>query len=241
MKEVILHSKTTLLNITLIIISFLSILIAFLFVYFSLEKVDVYVADRLIKPKEIIAESDLKKISLPKAFIMDNVIISKEEIIGKNPIMDYTVLRNAFFYKGSLEDKDESKDGVYLKKEEGYVSYDLFIDDIKVNPSSLIKGMSIDLYLTVENDQQIKSDLLFDHVKIGEIYDKDGKKILSSDTVSKAYILTLNLQEEYVGILNEALKIGEVSLIVPEDTYEDQITSFNAESEFKALFERSQS
>ena len=73
------------------------------------------------------------------------------------------------------------------------------------------------------------------------IYDKDGKKILSSDTVSKAYILTLNLQEEYVGILNKALKIGEVSLIVPEDTYEDQVTSFNAESEFKALFERSQS
>ena len=133
-----MHSKTTLLNITLIIISFLSILIAFLFVYFSLEKVDVYVADRLIKPKEIIAESDLKKISLPKAFIMDNVIISKEEIIGKNPIMDYTVLRNAFFYKGSLEDKDESKDGVYLKKEEGYVIYDLFIDDIKVNRTNII-------------------------------------------------------------------------------------------------------
>ena len=115
----------------------------------------------------------------------------------------------------------------------GEVNYDLYASEVKINSGGLSVDMYVDLYLTINNNNDKPlSDLLIKDCRITGLYDSQGKRIMNYDNETKAYIVTLAIQEEQVNILNKALMVGNISAIVNSETYDiDRYSVLNAQAE----------
>lgn len=223
--------RTSPLDLICITLAVLSLAGSLWYVKVSLSLTDVWVANRKIGPKEIIQAEDLTMIRVPSVFLNDNIIVDPSLIIGRNPISNYTIWRNSFIYQGTIEDSQNTKDGIHIGLEDEQVNYDLFVKDITVNPSHLSSGLYINIYLTVTNEKRAVSDLLFEGVKINALYDRKGQKITAKGS-EEVEIITLVFMKEYVNILNEAIRMGKVSLVVGSDAFIQQDMKYNQGNKF---------
>lgn len=225
--------RVTPLNLICILLAIFSLASSLWYININLALTEVWVANRRIGPKEIIKAEDLTMIKVPAVFLNDMIITDPSMIVGKNPISNYTIWRNAFIYRGTIEDAQKTKDGIHIGLKDNQVNYDLFIKDVVVNPSHLAEGLHLNIYLTVTGNEVV-SDLLFEGVEIKALYDDKGQRIIGQDN-QKATIITLAFTKEYVNILNEAVQIGQVSLIVGSDAFSEQDIRYNQNNKFSQL------
>ena len=192
--------------------------------------VSVYVASHQIGQRTLISEIDLSEMKLPKQIINDDIYTGLEDIEGKYVKLGYSIPKGSLIYRTALESdiKDLANTLLFDKQ----VSYDLYTNEIRINPNTLSENMYIDIYLTINNSNKALSDLLIKDCRIIGIYDNNGQRILSFDQFSKVAIISIAIEEDEVVVLNKALKIGEVSGIITNNTYQSDIRSkLNEESE----------
>ena len=229
-----MHKKYLLLGFCVIALLGLCFVLALLYHHYKLDLVEVYVASHNLKANHEIVEDDLKKIEVPRAYLSKEIIIEKEQLLGSLVYLDTRIAKDSFFYEDLVLTKGEGRDADYR-----YLSlshFDLLASDLANDPSHLVKNMKIDLYLTIEQNV-VMSDLLFENVQIIALYDKDQKAIEFGDNQSRVNSLSLALEEEYIPIINEALKLGELSFSVSPDSYdEDAVLSFNEDTRLRTYF-----
>ena len=218
----------------------LIVLLCLAVLYFGSEAIAIYrlglkkvcVSKMNLPSRSEIKEEYLDYIYVPKAYINENVLIKKEDILGKYVRLSSAVPKGSLFYKDALDSLDEMADGLHLILNDDEISYDLFYKDVKANPGHLLKGMNVDLYLTI-NRKEVMSDLLISGARIIGLYDVNNKEIKNINDSSLG-IITLAIKKEMVPYLNKAIVIGDVSLLVANDLYEDKQMYMNTSS---AIFE----
>ena len=191
----------------------------------------VCVASHQLYQRNRITEEDLKMIEVPKEYLGSDVYYRKEDVLGKYIRLSYSLAKGSLFYKGALEEDIKDLANTLLRK--GEVNYDLYASEVKINSGGLSVDMYVDLYLTINNNNDKPlSDLLIKDCRITGLYDSQGKRIMNYDNETKAYIVTLAIQEEQVNILNKALMVGNISAIVNSETYDtDRYSVLNAQAE----------
>lgn len=217
------------------------IILSITILYFGSELLAIYrigltkvcVSKMSLPQRTFISEDYIDYIYVPKAYINNDTFIKKEDIVGKYVKLNAYIPKKSMFYKDFLDDKNNMSDLPHLELKDDEVSYDLFIKDVKTNPGNISKGMNGDLYLTIER-KDVVSDLLISGVKIIGLYDVDNKEIKNGDNSSLA-IITLAIKKDMVSYINKAIAIGDLSLIIGSDLYEDKEMLLNSSSEIFEL------
>lgn len=213
------------------------VLLIFAILYFGSELLAIYrlgltkvvVAKMSLPQRTMIKEDLLEYIYVPKEYVKDNAYLSKEEVLDKYVKLNSYIPKGSLIYKDFVEDKSNMKDGLHLDLKKDEVTYDLFIKDIKVNPAHLLTGMNVDLYLTI-NKKEIVSDLLISGARINGLYDVNNKEIKANNDNYSLGTISIAIKKDMVPILNKAITIGEVSLIVGSDLYNNGSASLNSSS-----------
>lgn len=213
------------------------ILLILAIIYFGSELLAIYrlgltkvvVAKMSLPQRTLIEEDLLDYIYVPKAYLNNNTYTSKEEVLNKYVKQNSYIPAGSLFYKDILENKSDMKDGPHLDLKKDEVTYDLFTKDIKVNPAHLLTGMNVDLYLTV-NKKEVISDLLISGARIIGLYDVNNKQIKSNNDNYTLGTISIAIKKDMVPYLNKAIAIGEVSLIVGSDLYDDSRIYLNSSS-----------
>lgn len=184
----------------------------------KMKYIDVYIASHNISQRSLITQRDLVKIRLPSFLISDDIYTSDNEIIGKYNKLAYSIPKGSFFYKNVLEIEGKDIANTLLKK--GEISYDIYVNEVKINPGSIDKNMCLDFYLTIDDKEKVISDLLLSNARIIGIYNQNGKAIEEYDKNSKIYIISVAVNKEDVVILNKAMVLGDIRVVTSSNTYE---------------------
>jgi hypothetical protein len=198
--------------------------------------VDVYVASHQIAQRTLLSDRDLAVIRLPKQVLNEDIVNDPEQIKGNYVKLSCSIPKGSMFYMTALESDIKDLANTLLMK--GQVNYDLYVGEIKINSGSIATEMYVDLYLTVSRNDKPISDLLIRDCRITGLYDGNGRQILDYDRDSRVQIISLAVNEDEVSLINKALKIGEVSAIVGNKTYQNHVYStLNRDSELLEYLE----
>ncbi len=191
--------------------------------------VSVPVASHHILQRTMLKDEDIEEVMVPKQMLSDDIFITKEDITGKYVRLAHSIPKGCFMYRQALE--TDILDLAYTLLLEGQASYDLYVQEVKMNAGSLNVDMYVDIYLTIAVSGRPVSDLLIKNCRIIGIYDGSGRQILSYDRDSRPNIVSIAVERDDVTILNNALKLGEVSVIVSDTVYRTDVrSSLNEES-----------
>ena len=217
----------------IVVIVILSIAIIYfgsdLLAIYKLGLTEVYVSSTSIPQRTVMNKDLLEKKKVPKAYVDENIYTDLIEIEGKYVKLNSYIPKGSLIYKEALDDVSNMKDNAHMELNKGEVTYDLFARDIKVNPAHLLKGMNVDLYLTI-NRKEIASDLLISDARVIGLYDVNNKEIKDYDRDSTLGTISIAVKEDMVPYLNKAITIGEVNLIIGADLYETKVPSMNSSS-----------
>lgn len=178
----------------------------------------VPVAAHYLRQRTLLSEEDLKLIPLPAACLNEEVITDPEELQGKCVRLNAAVPNGSLFYRSVLEDSSAVPDRSHLRLLPGEASYDLYVSEVRVNPNSLRSGMSVDLYLTV-NDPP-RSGMLLKGVRITGCYSREGE-VYENEKKAAIEIFTLAVKEKDVAVLNKALLLGKISISPSQESYQE--------------------
>lgn len=208
----------------------LFIILTVLGIYFYCEKKleikEVYVAKYNLSNRSLISEEEIEIKRVPLSYLSEEIYLNKEDIVGKYVKINTIVPKGSFFYRGALDTLDNMKDKLASDLLTGEVSFDIYARDIKANQAYLLKGMYVDLYLTINKDR-VLSDLLINNLKIIGLYDINHNEIKDYDNNTILETIVLAVPKEAVSYLNKAQVIGELSLVIGENTYKDVKTELN--------------
>lgn len=189
--------------------------------YFIYDRVfgltNVYIASHNLLQRSLIKDEDLIEIKIPKLYIKDDFYSLKDDIVGKYVKLSYSIPKGSYIYRSSIEDDFVDMAYSLLNKDEA--SYDIYCNEVKINPGSLAKNMHLDIYLTIKNKEEVISDLLISNLRIIGFYDVEGNLIKDYDKESRVHIVEVAVNKDDVSLLNKALVLGEIRVVVTSDTY----------------------
>lgn len=224
-------NRVLLMLLIVLIISLMSIEIYRIFFsdnYYSkvLNYVSVPVANKDLNQRDLIKSTDIEFIKLPAAFINDDVILEKDILIGSYVKLGNNINSYSLISVNQLENKKLMNDygNTLLNKGQSLFSINTNLSQTtgnSLNPSTLV-----DIYFTLEVEGEYISDLLVSNVRIITIKDSDGVDISSENFNSIPYIIVMAINEEYIPLLNVALRIGDFDLIVNNNSYSENEESY---------------
>lgn len=209
------------------------LVILFIALYFYLDyrlgMKEVAIAKYSLKNRTLISEDEIEFVKVPEAYLNEEVLVSKEDIVGKYVKINTLVPKGSFFYKGALDNYENIKDKLGNELLEDEVNFDISANNIKVNQAYLTKGMYVDIYLTINTDK-VFSDLLINNVRIIGLYDNNHHEIKDYDIDSYLQDISLAVNKEALPYLNKAEVIGELSIVVSNDSYKNVVSKLNKDS-----------
>ena len=186
--------------------------------------VDIYVASHNISQRTLISAEDLELMKVPRQIITNDFYVEEKDMIGKYVKLSCCLPKGSFIYKGALEENIRDLAHTLLKENE--VNYDIYTNEVKVNPGYLNVGMYGDLYLTIGNSyEKPLSGLLMENCRISGLYDSSGKQIMDYDSDTRVFIISIAIDKDDVTYLNKALMVGNVSMIINYQTYSSTSSS----------------
>lgn len=207
--------KIKILILSLLIILIILIMIITLNIYFNYNNfINVPISNRLIENREKILRQDIKFIKIPKKYILENIIIDINDIVGKYNIINNKISRNSFFYKGELDDIKESYDYPLSLLDHDQVLYSLNESEIDGSLNSINILQNVDIYVSINQHDFNDSDLLISNVKVIVLYDLKGEQIKKNNSKQKVFQLGLALNKDLINILNKAKTKGKLSIFI---------------------------
>ncbi|MEG2751640.1 MAG: SAF domain-containing protein, partial [Anaerorhabdus sp.] len=124
----------------------------FLVDYLSTKKINlvsVYVASRDIKPRTIITDQDIREIKIPQAYVLENVINNKNNLIGRITNIEGRIPKDSLFYETNLDKINAIPDAAVPLLENNQVAYVLNVNQSNNNFDTFTVGQKIDVYVTI--------------------------------------------------------------------------------------------
>lgn len=195
----------------------------------KIDLVPVFVAATTIQPRSIITEKDIKEIYVPKAYVLEDVINNKHQIIGKITNIQGTIPKNSLFYASQLDSLHEIPDAAVPLLQPQEIAYVLSVNQSDNNFDTFIVGQRVDVYgsITPKNKLPI-FDCVLESVRIVSIKDRKGIEVTSKESTGPVHTLTLAIQKEHLESLALLSKVGMIELYATTNRKE---TMINEESE----------
>lgn len=202
----------------------------FLYCDSKLHMQEVVVSKYSLSNRSQITEDEIEVIKVPSSYLSSEILTTKEEVLGKYVSIDTKIPKGSFFYKSALENYDSIKDKLNSELNENEVNFDLDVNNANINQAYLTKGMYVDLYLTINKDNKVDSDLLINNVKIIGLYDNKHQEIMDYDKSTILQSVCLAVPKESITYLYKAQVVGEISVVVGNNSYNNLDSVLNSNS-----------
>ncbi|MDO4701730.1 MAG: SAF domain-containing protein [Erysipelotrichaceae bacterium] len=186
-----------------------------------IKMVKIPIAKKTIAPRSLITEEDIDYIEVVQGYQVEQVMLHKEDLLGKYTDIHTTIPEGSMFYASSLFDIKQLPDYPSLLLKENQVAFSLPVDLNKLNGNTIVEGQYVDIYvsLPVKHEQPI-FDKVLSHVRIISIKDRKGLTLDDTRSNGVPHICVLAISQEAVKVLSNASKVGEIELYVSFDSYE---------------------
>ena len=232
--------KTTAIIVGVFLLLALNYLLFSLFVNEKLDLKSTYIAANDIAPRSEITEDDLIEIQIPNDYLMDYTYTNKSDIVGKYTEIQGMIPAGSVFYKNMLYDKEEIPDQASVQLKEGQTAYSLETDLSKLG--SIVVGNRIDIYVTIETEEDVLSGYLIRNARVIEIKDHKGLSLNDENSTKIPYYVEIAIAYDIIPCLTKAESLGEIRLFMASnqsdknleatiDKSSDIYTYFNPEKE----------
>ena len=202
-------------------------LICFIYCNNKLELQEVCIAKYSLNNRTLISQDEIEVTKVPKSYLNENVILKKEDVVGKYVKINTMIPKGSFFYEDAIEEYENIKDKLNSELEDGEVNFDLNANNINVNQSYLVKGMYVDLYLTIDKNNKVLSDLLINNVRIIGMYDVNHQEIKDYDNKTILQSICLAVPKDTISYLYKAQVVGQLSVVVGNNSYKKVSSKLN--------------
>lgn len=190
----------------------------------TIQLVTTYIARQDIQPRTCITDKHLQKIQIPYAYIQNNAINKKEDIIGKYTDIQGKIPAGSLFYESMLIDAENMPDIPSAQLYEGEAIYSIKLDvDIL---ASLLPGQRVDVLITIETSEGSVQDTILEHARIVMLEDHLGLSIDDINSTGIAHQMLLAINEEDIDILQRCEVSGVFSIIVKQETYDTTLHAY---------------
>lgn len=176
-----------------------------------------FIAKKDILPRTCIQQSDLQEIQVSGAYLNENVVLDKNEIIGKYTDIQGKIPAGSLFYRSMLIDASKISDLSSALLNEGQCIFSLQTGSL----SSFSAGQRIDLYW--QDAQSEANGVLIKNARILTIKDPQGLNIDDEESTGIPYMMDLAIREADFVIVNQASQRGTFTYIITNDTYDTDL------------------
>lgn len=189
----------------------------------SVDLQKVYVTSRDIAPREEIKEDDVVEVEIPKAYLQENVYLSKKDIVGKYTEVQGFIPKGSLFYKSMLYSEDSLPDYPSMLLKENQVSYGIQTDVVKTSGNTLVVGQKVDVYVSVDlPERKTVADCLIRAVRITGLKDRNGLDLSDEESSKIPFVVTIAVDKKQVEFLEIAEEMGSVNIYGVSVDYTNQ-------------------
>lgn len=185
--------------------------ISIIYINHELELIEVYVANDNLVARTQIDQDSIKLIKIPKAYLSDQVVLKKNDIVGKYVKLNTSIPEGSLVYESSIERLDDTidKPALLLKVNQAVFALDVNMSSTAGN--TIQAGSKIDIYGTIKNNRETIVDLLFKQVRVLSIKDKNGNEVdIKTNQVPK--IMLIAVDQEEIPILTKVIAVGDITI-----------------------------
>lgn len=195
----------------IICICLISYGISIIYINHELELVEVYVANDNLVARTQIDQDSIKLIKIPKAYLSDQVVLKKNDIVGKYVKLNTSIPEGSLVYESSIEQLDDTidKPALLLKVNQAVFALDVNMSSTAGN--TIQAGSKIDIYGTIKNNRETIVDLLFKQVRVLSIKDKNGNEV-DNKTNQVPKIMLIAVDQEEIPILTKVIAVGDITI-----------------------------
>ena len=196
----------------------------------AINAVNVPIATRRINAREEITEELFTTVKVASSMITNNVIINKNDLLGKYVNYNTYIPEGGMFYRSSIVDWKQMPDSAWADIEEGYTIFSLKVSSTSTFGNSIYPGDKIDLYyqntMRVGNESKRFLGPLIEGIEVIAVKDENGSHIFKKSSEQKnAQALIFAVPDDMFSVIKRAYYIsGGTILPVPRNA------NYNAET-----------
>ena len=153
----------------------------------AVQPVTVPVAVSTIQPRTEITSSMVEMVDMPAISIGENVITSRNAVIGKYSNVNTVIPQGSMFYTDTVIDKEKLPDAVFVKVKKGQILYNFHVDIESTYGNSIMPGNKIDIYMKTGNgtEEKIMIGKLIENIEVLAIKDSSGRDVFENSTETR--------------------------------------------------------
>ena len=195
--------------------------ISIIYINHELELIEVYVANDNLVARTQIDQDSIKLIKIPKAYLSDQVVLKKNDIVGKYVKLNTSIPEGSLVYESSIEQLDDTidKPALLLKVNQAVFALDVNMSSTAGN--TIQAGSKIDIYGTIKNNRETIVDLLFKQVRVLSIKDKNGNEV-DNKTNQVPKIMLIAVDQEEIPILTKVIAVGDITITPTSEFFSEE-------------------
>lgn len=148
----------------------------------AVQPISVPVATETIQPRTEITDDMVDMIDMPAVSVTENVITSKNAVVGKYSHINTVIPAGSMFYKDTVIEKSQLPDSVFIKVKKGEIVYNFPVDIESTFGNSIYPGNKIDIYMKTGdgNDEKIMLGKLVENVEVLAVKDSSGRDVFEN-------------------------------------------------------------
>lgn len=194
--------KAVLIVLVAVLVALSNYLLYPVFIKKDMQLIEVPVVNVTITPGTKITEEMLSTQLTNKDMIPENVVLSKDEVVGNYTTVNYTIPQKGFIYKEALSSERQTFGDIFYGLSNETVAYTVKVDAHQYVDGKFKVGQLIDIYFRCEVPQESGKDYV-----VGKL--QNNVKIISVTSNDGVY-LTLEISQKDLEYYLIAEKIGEI-------------------------------
>lgn len=190
----------------------------------AIDLIEIPFANKEIYSHYVIEEDDLEWREIPKAYVDENILTKKEDIVGKYVALDSKIAKGSMFYEGYLIEKEDVEALPALLLKEDQIAFPLSMNLLKSSGNTIQTNQKVDVYVTY-TDKKTKEttiDVLLQNVRVIGVKDRNGYDMRDSKAGKVPSLVILAINKEYFNLLQLSNEIAEISIYAPRIDYANE-------------------
>ena len=185
----------------------------------AINAVSVPIATKTLESRKLIEEEDIKTVKVAYSMITSNVLINKENIIGKYVNYNTFIPEGSLFYDSAVVTWKQMPDSTWAEIDEGYTIVSLAVNSQSTYGNSIYPKDKIDLYYqgSIGNDRFVGK--LIEGIEVLAVKDDKGNHIFKkSADQTNAAALIFAVPENMHLLLRKAIYLNGYIIPVPRNS-----------------------
>lgn len=181
----------------------------------AVQPVSVPVATTTIQPRTEITDDMVTTINVPQISVSDNVILSKNSIVGKYSNINAVIPSGSMFYTDTVIEQSKLPDSVFIKVKKGEIVYNFDVDMDSTYGNSIFPGNKIDIYMKIGDgtSEKVMLGKLVENVEVLAVKDSSGRDVFENTEEARTpSMLIFGVPEDIYLLLRKASYMGSLGV-----------------------------